>query len=140
MTILRLLLLLLILYSPAVAAPLTGYVSNNAPLCPLRAKLDGRNKTLHGQVSKDRGVIGIFLNKQTGQIDYIYPESGLIALGINVGDFIIKVEKELYLPCLTPDVVIYPSGYIMNLTIRSQTGQIRTIPVKLIPRKNIVGT
>ena len=122
--------LLIVLSNP----PLQGYVSNPPLLCRQHPALDKRGKPLIGRLSHTnlRGLIGCTYNQSSGQLTYIYPDSDLNNYQIKAGDYIVGIEKELYRPCLMTNVVIYPSGYILNLVIRTSGGKIRTIPVKLI--------
>ena len=119
---------------PVWSAPLQGYVSNPPQLCIQTGKPDKRCPMHKGKLTANyiRGLIGLTYNPATGQILYMYPECGLNQLSIKAGDYILKIEKEEFRPCLMPNVSLYPSGYILNLTIRSKAGIVRTIPVKLI--------
>lgn len=121
--------------------PLEGQVSNDIPLCKLQPRLDPNGKPLIGVVKHDfiRGFIGVRYEYETGKLLYIYPESDLNHYGIQVGDYILKIEKEAYRPCLMPNSSLYQKDYILNLTIKGKNGVIRTIPVKLIDARNIIG-
>lgn len=140
--ILFLLLLILIPTNNCIAQPLEGHIQNDPEFKTCQPNLDKRGKPLIGKIDRSflRGLIGIRFNYETGEITYIYPESDLNRLGVKQGDFILRIEKEHFRPCLMPGVVIYPNGYILNLTIQTKTGQIKTVPVKLIPYKSILST
>jgi predicted metalloprotease with PDZ domain len=126
------LLMLLLLSLPAHSAPLQGYV-NNEDLHNLKPKYDNRCPVHKGRLQFEhcRGYIGILFNKETGEITFIYPESNLIKLGVQAGDFILEVNHERFRPCLTPAITFYPKGSFLDLTI-SHNGLIRRISVQLI--------
>ena len=132
-------ILILITIQPVLSKPLQGHVSNDIPLCKQRPALDPHGKSFRLKANQQflRGLIGITYNAASGEITYIYPESDLNHFDIKTGDFILKIEKEAYKPCIMPNIVIYPNNYILNLTIRSKAGLIKTIPVKLIPYSNL---
>jgi hypothetical protein len=131
-------LLTLISLPISYAAPISGYVSNDPALCKQIAVPDKRCPIKTGKLSvtQIRGFIGIRYEYATGRITYEYPETDLRHFDIHVGDYIVKIEKELYQPCRMTNIVLYPAGFILSLTIRTKEGKIRTIPVKLIPMSN----
>lgn len=138
----------LLLTQSVESKPLEGYISNhnaqlnikyaqlNTKLVQLKrqcAIIDKRGKRIKGHVKQTtlKGLIGI-LYTPDGRLVYIYPESDLNKFDIHAGDYIIKVEKEAFRPCLLPYISLYPVGYILNLTIRRSDGSIKTVPVKLL--------
>jgi hypothetical protein len=122
-----------LLANPTYATPLQGYVSNPPQLCIQRPKLDPHGKPLIGHASqaKLRGLIGITFNPATGEIEYVYPDSKINKFNVKAGDFILRVEKEDFRPCIMPSVTTYPMGFILLMTIRQAGGKIITIPVEL---------
>lgn len=140
-------LIYLLFIQCADAKPLLGHVTNSPNISSkpnlqlLKPKPDNRGKLLTGKVKQThlKGLIGIRYDSATGEIKYIYPESDLNRFNIKTGDYILKIEREAYRPCLLPYVSFYPKGWILNLTIRSKGGTVRIIPVKLIDARNIVG-
>lgn len=125
-----------------LSKPLQGHVDNspNPRLSKCQPRLDKHGKPLIGKINKSfiRGYIGIRYNRESGQLSYIYPESDLNKFDIHVGDYIVKIEKELYRPCIMPNISMYPNSYILLLTIRNKAGVIKTVPVKLIPASNFM--
>lgn len=135
-------LLFILSVTQAQADPLHGYITNHdIHLCPQRAKHDNRGHAIKGRVeySHIRGLIGILYDPESGVIDFIYPESDLVRLGVEVGNTILTVNKEHCLPCLLPGVSWYPAGGYLDLVIRTRFGGIRHLSVKLIPASNITG-
>jgi|SRR5579872_2668916 len=139
------LLILVIFYSvnaQVFSKPLEGYVSNDPKLIGGSCKYDPRGKVHKGKIQFEhiRGLIGCQINPQTGRIDFIYPDSNLIKLGVQTGTYILEIEHERYRPCLLPNVVIYPKAYILNLLIKTPTGEAKRINVPLVDYKNYLNT
>lgn len=143
------LLVILALSQPVLAGQLlTGKVEQydvdaSKDLIKLRAqkvKADPRAKSLTGKVQFEhlRGYIGAEYEKSTGKLTYIYGKSDLNKFGIKAGDYIIKIEKEDYRPCVMPEINFWPVNSIMQFTIRKQNGQIVTIPIKLVEAKLLI--
>ena len=126
-------LFLLLIAIPVYAKPLQGNVIHNEPvlLCPRTPVLDKRGK-LTSQINAVvlRGLIGVTVNQHTGQILYISPTSDMYGKA-QVGDYMIKIEREQYRPCLLPSVSLYPVGFIMNITVQDKYGKVRVLPVRL---------
>ena len=122
----------------ADSPPLKGYIGYQ-DLHKQTPKYDKRCPVHKGRLQFEhlRGLIGIVVIPETGQISYIYPESGLIDLGIQAGDYILEVNKAPYRPCQLPNISFYPKGSYIDLTI-SHLGIIRHVSVRVIDARNFI--
>jgi hypothetical protein len=136
MHLIRLILIISFIMQPCFAAKLHRQVAKTAPPCK---PLIGGCAIHICNIKYKRGLMGCLYEPYTGRIEYIYPDSNLLQAGVQQGDYILKVNKQVRRPCIMPLVAIYPSGYNLELELMHPDGTIYTTKVRLIDANKIVG-